>query len=449
MFVDQAECLVRAGDGGRGAVAFRREKYVPLGGPSGGDGGRGGDVLLVGDTQLATLLSFKHRRELRAGGGEPGGSQNRHGRDGASLRVPVPLGTVARDADTGAWIGELLADGQEVCAAAGGRGGRGNARFRSSTRQAPRFAERGEAGAVVRLELELRVLADVGLLGMPNAGKSTLLAAVSAARPRIAPYPFTTLEPQLGVVRREDREMVLADIPGLVEGAHTGRGLGNAFLRHVERCRLLVHVVDGAGSEGRDPVADFRLIEAELRLRDPELAARPRVLVANKSDLPAWEAHWPALQALGNELLGVFALSAATGRGTDELVRFLLAQVARLPRRGQAPPEDEAPVVIRAPRRMTVRGGDGEWEVRDPGLERLVAMADLENPEALDYLLGQMLRAGLPARLRQAGAAPGDVLRIGEWGGRVGEGGVPLAGEEAEEIAGGAAEDSDDADGEL
>jgi GTP-binding protein len=221
--------------------------------------------------------------------------------------------------------------------------------------------------------------------------------------------------------------MVLADIPGLIEGAHAGRGLGNDFLRHVERCRLLVHVVDGAGSEGRDPVADFRLIEAELRARDPELAARPRVLVANKADLPDFEGLWPDVAALGDEVVGVFAISAATGSGTDALVAFLLDRLAGMPGRGPAVRREDAPRVITAPRRMAVlTATDGAWEVRDASLERLVAMADLENPEARDYLLRQMLRAGLPARLRQAGAQPGDPVRLGEWAGTVGEGGLPL-----------------------
>lgn len=428
MFVDQAECLVRAGDGGRGAVAFRREKYVPMGGPNGGDGGHGGSVVFVGDAQLATLLSFKHRRELRAEEGHPGASQNRHGRDGADLRVPVPLGTVVWDAAEEQEIGEIVKDGGELVVAAGGSGGRGNARFKNSTHQAPRFAERGEAGRQCRLRLELRVLADVGLVGMPNAGKSTLLAAVSSARPRIAPYPFTTLEPQLGVVRRGEREMVLADIPGLVEGAHEGRGLGNEFLRHVERCRLLAHVVDGAGSEGRDPVEDFNLIEAELRARDPVLAARPRVLVANKADLPAFGEHWPALAAIGRGLAGVVAVSAATGEGAEALMSLLLDQLARLPGRAMALADGQAPRVITGPRRLAVQAADdGAWEVRDTALERLVAMADLENQEARDYLLRQMLRAGLPTRLRQAGARPGDPVRVGAWSGIVGEGGLPLS----------------------
>lgn len=426
MFVDQAECLVRAGNGGRGAVAFRREKYVPMGGPSGGDGGRGGDVVFVGDAQLATLLSFKHRHELRAEDGAAGSGQNRHGGDGADLRVPVPLGTVIWDADADRVLGELLVDGGELIAAAGGRGGRGNARFANSTHQAPRFAERGEVGISRRVRLELRVLADVGLLGMPNAGKSTLLAAVSAARPRIAPYPFTTLEPQLGVVRRGERELVLADIPGLVEGAHAGRGLGNAFLRHLERCRLLVHVVDGAASEGRDPVADVRLIEAELRARDPELAARPRILVANKRDLPEFQTHWPALEVLGTEMGGALAISAATGAGTEALVSLLFERLARLPARlatGEAP---EPTRVITAPRRLAVRAApEGGWVVEDAALERLVAMADLENPEARAYLLRQMLRAGLLARLRQAGVQPGDAVRVGTWTATVGAGGMP------------------------
>ncbi len=428
MFIDQAQCLVRSGDGGRGVVAFRREKYVPMGGPSGGDGGRGGDVVLVGDPELATLISFQHRREFRALDGEAGGNSNRRGRDGETLRIPVPLGTVATDRESGQVLAEVLEAGQTLLVARGGQGGRGNARFASSVRQSPRFAERGEPGQQISLALELRVLADVGLLGMPNAGKSTLLAAVSAARPRIAAYPFSTLEPQLAVVRRDSREMVLADIPGLVEGAHEGRGLGNEFLRHLSRCRVLVHVVDAAGSEGRDPVEDFGIIEAELRYKSPELAARPRILAANKADLPAWEGHAPALRDAARDLAGFVGLSAAAGQGTEELVRMLLELLERQPPRLPLPGEQtEDVVVVRGGgrRRSVVREADGVWRLQDPTLERLSLMADLDNAEALDYLLAAVLRSGVDSLLRRVGVAPGDAVRLGEWTFTLGEDGKP------------------------
>lgn len=438
MFVDRAELTVRAGNGGRGAVAFRREKYVPMGGPSGGDGGRGGDVWFSGDAGLATLLSLQHRREFTAGDGDAGQSKNRHGRAGGDIDIPVPLGTEIVDVDSGDRLADLLAPGQRVRIAQGGAGGRGNARFASSVRQAPRFAERGAPGEVRRLRLELRVLADVGLLGMPNAGKSTLLGAVSAARPKIGPYPFTTLEPQLGVVRRGDREFVIADIPGLVEGAHTGRGLGSEFLRHVSRCRLLVHVVDAAGSEGRDPVEDFRAVEAELRLHSPELAARPRVLVGNKRDLPGWQEHWDRLQAAADGVSGAFGISAASRQGTDALVEFLFARLAEMPQRyaASAPADEEVPVVVTPAGRGQVsvrREDDGTLRIRGAALERLVRQADLGNPEAVDYLYERMVRMGVPTRLRRAGARPGDAAVIGVWTFRLGERGMPMLEDEDED----------------
>ena len=448
MFVDRAEVAVRAGDGGRGAVAFRREKYVPLGGPSGGDGGRGGSVWVRGDTALATLLSLQHRREFRATDGAAGASKKRHGAFGADCEVAVPLGTELRDADTGVSLADVVRPGQRVLVAKGGDGGRGNARFRTSIRQAPRFAERGEPGQQRRLALELRVLADVGLIGMPNAGKSTLLAAVSSARPKIAAYPFTTLEPQLGVVRRGERELVLADIPGLIEGAHAGHGLGSEFLRHVQRCRLLVHVVDGAAVEGRDPAADFETVERELRLHDPALAAAPRVLVGNKADLPAFSAHWESLRAVAGEVVGAFAVSAATATGTEALVDWLLARIAQMPPR-YAEEVEPPPTLIQARGLITVRrGGDGVLVIDGPALSRLVRMADLSNPEALDYLLGRLLRMGVPARLRQAGAHPGDTARIEDWVFPVGDDGVPLTADIPADVAldplGTAAEADDD-----
>ena len=431
MFVDHAELDARAGDGGRGAVSFRREKYVPLGGPDGGDGGRGGDVVVVGTPELATLISLQHRSLLASGHGEAGRTKNRHGRRGPVLEVPVPLGTEIWDDAAGVRLGDVVAPGQRLCVARGGEGGRGNARFATSTRQAPRFAERGEPGEERRLRLELRVLADVGFAGMPNAGKSTLLGALSAARPKVAPYAFTTLEPQLGVLRSGDREAVLADIPGLIEGASLGRGLGSEFLRHISRCRLICLVVDGAGSEGRDPAEDVAGVLRELALYSAELAARPRLLLANKSDLAAWDAHWPSLQECPGFERAV-AVSAATGAGVEALAGLLLERVAALGARqggeGAAAPEGVAPVV--RPdfgRDVSVEAeGAGAFRLRGRALERLVRQADLENPEALEFLLERMLRLGVPARLRRAGAREGDRAVVGGWTFPIGEGGVPL-----------------------
>ncbi len=320
MFIDRAVIHVKGGDGGRGCVSFRREKFVPKGGPDGGDGGDGGDVILVADERLSTLLDFHYRQHYHAERGGHGEGGRRHGRRGASLIVPVPVGTVVKDADTGAVLADLVRPGQQVVVARGGRGGRGNARFATPTRRAPRYAEPGEKGEERRLELELRLLADAGLVGKPNAGKSTLLSRVSAARPKIADYPFTTTEPCLGVVGLPDgRSFVLADIPGLIEGAHRGAGLGHTFLRHISRTRVLVHVVDLAAD--RDPVADFEEVNGELRLYDESLLSRPMLVALNKIDLPAARERAgdvaERIAALGYP---VFPISAATGEGVDALM---------------------------------------------------------------------------------------------------------------------------------
>jgi GTP-binding protein len=435
MFIDRAELEARAGDGGRGAVSFRREKYVPLGGPDGGDGGRGGDVAVLGAPGLVTLISLQHRTVLAAGHGEPGRSKNRHGRRGADLEVPVPLGTEVWDAGSGERLGEVLAPGERLRVARGGEGGRGNARFATSTRQAPRFAERGEPGEARRLRFELRVLADVGLAGMPNAGKSTLLGALSAARPKVGPYPFTTLEPQLGVLRRGEREAVLADIPGLIAGASEGRGLGSDFLRHVSRCRRICLVVDGAGTEGRDPVEDVQAVLRELALYSADLATRPRLLVANKADLPASAEHWPRLCALPGFERAV-AVSGATGEGVEALGALLLERVAACGERHAAEP---APPVVRpdfARELAAEAAGPGAFRLRGRALERLFRQADLEHPEAQEYLLERMLRMGVPAHLRRAGAREGDRVTVAGWTFPLGEGGMPLLGAEAGPEAG-------------
>jgi GTP-binding protein len=340
---DEAEILVRAGAGGNGIVAFRREKYVPRGGPAGGDGGRGGDVVLLAGPETRTLLEISQRKEWRAQRGKDGGASRRHGSDGESLLLRVPVGTMVRDAERGHLLRDLDRAGERLLVAKGGRGGRGNARFATSTNRAPREREKGAPGEVRRLRLELRLLADVGLLGLPNSGKSTLLSRISKARPRIAAFPFTTLKPVLGIVEtEEDRRLVFADIPGLVEGASRGKGLGDAFLRHVERTRLLLHLVDASDEAVVPPDQAHEIVVAELAAYSPALLERPRLLVATKADLPGAERGRAALErATGRSALPV---SAARGEGLADLVRAV-AQALRPAETGStfsgAPPPAE------------------------------------------------------------------------------------------------------------
>ncbi len=321
MFIDRARVHVRAGDGGNGAVSFRREKFVPKGGPDGGDGGRGGDVIFVADAGMSTLLDFHYRQHIRAGRGRHGEGGERHGRDGEDVVVAVPAGTVIRDAQTKEVIADLAVAGQRAVVARGGRGGRGNARFATPTQRAPRHAEPGQPGEERVVELELRLIADVGLVGMPNVGKSTLLARVSAARPKIADYPFTTTQPALGAVRVPDgRSFVLAEIPGLIEGAHLGAGLGHDFLRHIARTRVLIHILDLAAE--RDPLADLDAVNEELRLYDPALLQRPALVALNKIDLPHARARVaPVTAQLSGRGLRAWPISAASGEGVDDLLR--------------------------------------------------------------------------------------------------------------------------------
>jgi len=323
VFIDEAIIYVKAGDGGNGCVAFRREKYVPRGGPSGGDGGRGGDVILVSSQHYNTLLHLRFNPEHKAERGRHGEGSNRTGRDGASVEVHVPVGVLVYDADTGELLHDFTEPGQRFVVARGGRGGRGNARFATSTHQAPREHEPGQPGEERRLRLELKLLADAGLVGFPNAGKSTLISRISAARPKIADYPFTTLEPHLGVVRLDDqRSFVVADIPGLIEGAHLGHGLGTRFLRHIERTRLLLHLVDVSEASGRDPVEDFHVVLNELASFSPNLAAKPMFVVASKLDAAQDPRRVEALKKLAaSRRLPFYAISSVTGEGIEKLKR--------------------------------------------------------------------------------------------------------------------------------
>jgi GTP-binding protein len=344
MFVDQVKILVKAGDGGNGCVSFRREAHVPRGGPDGGFGGKGGDVVLVAVSHQNTLLPLRFHTEHRAERGRHGGPGNRTGAEGPDLLVAVPPGTSARDATTEEMLGEVLRDGDRLVVARGGRGGRGNRSYLSNRNRAPREAEAGGTGEERWLRLDLRLIADVGLLGLPNAGKSTLLSRLSAARPKIADYPFTTLTPVLGLVQVDDRSFVAADIPGIIEGAHQGAGLGLQFLRHVERTRALLHVVDASGTSGRDPAGDLQLVIDEVRRFQPTLLERPQIVVASKRDAVSGEDPLPALQQQAGALgLGVVAVSAQSGEGLLELKRRLLALVDASRSAEGLPGEQEAP----------------------------------------------------------------------------------------------------------
>lgn len=329
MFVDLAKVYVKAGDGGNGCLSFRREKYVPRGGPDGGDGGRGGDVVCAADPQLHTLMDFRYRTRFLAQRGGDGGSANRHGADGHDLLVRVPVGTVIRDAETGEVLADLAEAGRRVVVARGGRGGRGNARFKSSVNQAPRRTEPGRPGEERWVTLELKLLADVGLVGLPNAGKSTLLSRLTRARPKVGDYPFTTLVPNLGVAEYRGETFVVADIPGLIEGAHEGLGLGHQFLRHIERTRVLIHVVDLSGAGDRDPLEAYRTVNRELSLHGAGLETRPQLVAANKVDLPEARDRLPSFrEALEKEGVRVVPISAATGEGLEDLLGLVAGMLA-------------------------------------------------------------------------------------------------------------------------
>jgi len=413
MFFDEARIYVRGGDGGDGCVAFRREKFVPFGGPSGGNGGAGGDVYLVADRNLNTLIHFKQRVHFKAGRGGRGSGKNQQGKRGEDRLIPVPPGTVVYDADSGEFLGDLVEDGQRVRVARGGRGGRGNAAFASPTHQAPRLAEHGEPGQERWLRLELKLIADVGLVGMPNAGKSTLLAAVSAARPKIADYPFTTLQPNLGVVTVDGyQSFVLADLPGLIEGASQGAGLGHQFLRHVERTRLLLHLLDGAAA---NPLADYETINRELAQYSQRLALKPQIVVLTKMDLPDAQARWPQVQeAMRERGTEAYAISAVSGQGVQPLMRRAFDLLQSLP--SPEPPGEQVAVFRPAGREEAftiVREADG-WRVRGARVERVAAMTPFTLPEAAARFQRQLEAMGVTAALEEAGVRPGDLVRIGE-----------------------------------
>lgn len=433
MFYDHSKIFVKAGDGGNGSSHFRREKFAPLGGPDGGDGGRGGSVYLEATTSLNTLIDYRYRHHFKADAGGDGIRQKMHGAKGDDIVLRVPCGTIVRDADTNEIIADLVDEGQRVMVARGGRGGLGNTHFATATHQAPREAQKGEPGEERWILLELRLIADVGLVGYPNAGKSTLLSVVTAARPKIADYPFTTLSPNLGVVgvgqvaSGDEFGFVLADIPGLIEGAAQGVGLGHEFLRHVRRTRLLIHMLDGASFE-RDPWQDFQTINQELREYDEQLAKRPQIVVFNKMDLPEAQERWPALKEKAEKNgYPVFAISAATHQGTGELMQYTAQRLLEIQQEEaeraatEVNPDMDGAVLRPQPSdAFTVSKEDDVYVVRGKRVERAVSMTDPENEEGMDRLQITLAKMGVTKALEEAGVKVGDIVRFGKvelyWG---------------------------------
>ena len=419
MFYDYAKVNVKAGDGGNGIVAFRREKYVPKGGPAGGDGGKGGSIILRADEGLRTLIDFRYQTHYKGKRGDHGSGAKQHGRSADDIVLRVPVGTVVRDADTKKLLGDLRHHGQEIVVAQGGRGGRGNARFVSSTHRAPAFAENGEKGEERWITLELKLLADVGLVGFPNVGKSTIISRVSVAKPKIANYHFTTLEPNLGMVRVDaGRSFVIADVPGLVEGAAEGAGLGHRFLRHVERTRVLVHVVDLSGSEGRDPLEDLAVIRGELERYAPQLNEKPMVIVANKVDLMSDDDRDAALARLSEAYpeVRIFPMSAATDSDLNELVYHLADILDAIGPVEYAEedfePVEEEPQKQEAPFRVQKIGPDA-YEVVGPEIDGLVGRTQFERDEAVERFMKILDNMGIEKALREAGIQDGDTVIVG------------------------------------
>ena len=414
MFVDKVKIRIRAGDGGNGAVAFHREKYVAAGGPDGGDGGRGGNVVFQADTNLSTLVDFKYKRRFFAENGSPGGGGRRSGRNPPDLVIRVPRGTVVRDAASGRVMADLSGD-EPAVVARGGKGGWGNSHFATPTRQCPRFSKPGLPGEEYEVELELKLLADVGLVGFPNVGKSTLLSMVSAARPEIANYHFTTLTPVLGVVKvAEGKSFVMADIPGLIEGASEGVGLGHEFLRHVDRCRLIVHVVDVSGSEGRDPVGDFESINAELEKFNPELASRPQIVAANKTDMASPEQLAAFRGYIEEKGYPFYEICAPIGEGIEPLVYAISQKLDTLPpiREYEV---DHVPLEERerlARNVFDIHVEDGVYIVEADWLMPALGMVDMDDYESLQYFQRVLRQSGIIDRLEEMGIQEGDTVSI-------------------------------------
>lgn len=418
MFVDYTKIIIKSGDGGNGAVSFRREKYVAAGGPDGGDGGKGGNIYFEVDPDSNTLIDFRYNRKFKAENGENGSGNHKYGKGGEDLVVKVPKGTIVKDVESGKVIADLSEDGQKELILPGGRGGKGNSHFATSTRQAPRFAQDGEKGIEKEVILELKLLADVGLIGFPNVGKSTLLSRVTAATPKIANYHFTTIHPNLGVVKLDYGDsFVLADIPGVIEGASEGIGLGIQFLRHIERTRLLLHVIDCSGSEGRNPVEDFHIINKELKNYSEKLSTRKQIIVANKLDIMQDETGYKELEKLAKkEEIEIFRISAVTGEGIKELFNYVANVLKTLPKENLIDVEDRVVYTLEEEKQgFNVEVVDGEFIVTGPAIEKLMGRINIGDNESMAYFERNLNELGINDKLREMGIKEGDTVKFLEW----------------------------------
>ncbi len=420
MFVDYAKIIIKSGDGGNGAATFRREKYVAAGGPDGGDGGRGGDVYFEVDPNANTLIDFRFTKKFKAENGQNGSGGHKFGKSGQDIIVKVPVGTIVKDAETGKVIVDMSKEGQKELILKGGRGGKGNSHFATSTRQAPRFAIDGEPGKEKEIILELKLLADVGLVGFPNVGKSTILSRVTKATPKIADYHFTTIDPNLGVVKTEYGDsFVLADIPGIIEGASEGVGLGIQFLRHVERTRLLLHVLDVAGTEGRNPVDDFNKINEELKKYSEKLAARKQIIVANKIDSMQDDENYKALERLAKENdMEIYKISAVTGEGLNELFNHVAEIIKTLPKEEIVEAEDRIIYTLEETEEEQFKiemVKPGEYVVTGPAAQRLMGRVNIGDNESYAYMEKMLKKIGITQALKDKGVKEGDTVKILEW----------------------------------
>ena len=417
MFTDYVKIIAKAGNGGNGAISFRREKYVAAGGPDGGDGGKGGDIYFEADPDSNTLIDFRYNKKFKAENGKNGEGAHKYGKSGEDLVIKVPIGTIIRDAKTNKVLADLSELAQKELLLAGGRGGKGNSHFATSTRQAPRFAQDGEKGEEKELILELKLLADVGLIGFPNVGKSTFLSMTTSATPKIADYHFTTLEPNLGVVKTDYGDsFVIADIPGIIEGASEGTGLGLQFLRHIERTRLLLHVIDVSGSEGRNPVQDFHTINEELKKYSEKLSKRKQIIVANKIDVMQDENLYKELEKVAKENnMEIFKISAATGEGVSELIKHVAEVLKTLPKEDLIEIEDRKVYTLEDKDEYTITKEDGMFVVRGEAVEKIMRRVNIEDNESLYYFQKSLDNLGVNQKLKEMGIKEGDIVKIDDY----------------------------------
>ena len=417
MFTDYVKIIAKAGDGGNGAISFRREKYVAAGGPDGGDGGKGGDIYFEVDPNSNTLIDFRYKKKFKAENGNNGEGSNKYGKSGEDLTIKVPIGTIIKDAITNRVLADLSHEGQKELVLKGGRGGKGNTHFATSTRQAPRFSQDGEKGEEKELILELKLLADVGLIGFPNVGKSTFLGRTTSATPKIADYHFTTLEPNLGVVKTDYGDsFVIADIPGIIEGASEGVGLGLQFLRHIERTRILLHVIDVSGSEGRNPVDDFNKINHELRKYSEKLSERTQIIVANKIDSMQDETLYQELEKLAKEKqMEIFKISAVTGEGVDKLIKRVSELLKTLPKEDLLEYEDKKVYKLEEKDSYTIRKEEGIYIIEGEPVERIMRRVNIADNESLYYFQKNLDELGVNQKLKEMGIQEGDIVKIADY----------------------------------